>query len=157
MNAAHLHLAVNHFPIAASSIGIVLLIIGLIFKKGEWIRASWMVFLLAALFAIPTYLSGEGAEDLINDVPGVMEPLIEPHEQMAFYALIALEALGLVSIIGLVTTRRGTIAPLLINLTLALSIFTAALVAYTANLGGQIHHQEIRPTLSSPADKERHD
>lgn len=153
MNAAHLHLAINHFPIAASSIGIVLLIFGLIFKKEEWIKASWIVFLLAALFAIPTYLSGERAEDLMNDIPGVMAPMIEPHERMALYALLSLTALGLVSVIGLAATRRGPIAPLLINLTLALSIFSAALVAFTANLGGQIHHPEIRPALPAATDK----
>ena len=158
MNAAYLHLAINHFPVVASSLGIILLVLGLVLKRNEWIKASWAVFILAALFAIPTYLSGQKAEELIEEIPGVSGPLIETHEDMAFYALISLETLGLLSLVAWIVARKRGLVPTLINLTLVVSIFTATLVGYTANLGGLIHHPEIRPGfIPAPNDNSHKD
>lgn len=157
MNAAHLHLALNHFPIAASSLGIILLVLGLVLKRNEWVKASWAIFIVSALFAIPTYLTDREAQELLDGVPGVSGPLIEPHEAMALYALISLETLGLLSFAAWIVSRKRGLSPLLINLTLVVSIFTAALVGYTANLGGLIHHPEIRPGFTPAPGGTGHD
>jgi hypothetical protein len=55
---------------------------------------SPVVFVFSALATIPTYLTGEPAEDAIEGVAGAIEPWIEPHEEAALVSLILGEALG---------------------------------------------------------------
>ena len=153
VNAAHLHLALNHIPVVGAGLGTVLLILGLLLKRNEWIKASWAVFIIAALIAIPTYFSGNEAEELVEDMAGISEPLIESHAEIGFYALLAVESLGSLALLAWIVSRKRGMVPLLTNLTLVLSFFTAALLGYTANLGGMIRHPEIRPGFTEPAER----
>jgi uncharacterized membrane protein len=61
-----------------------------------------------------------------------------------------------VGLIGLVAAVRGRPVPAKITSTaLVLSLATTALMARTANLGGQIHHEEIRSGApATPPERE---
>lgn len=61
MNNAHLHLMTNHLPILLPIVGLVLLIAGLILKSDIIKRASYGIFIVAAISAIFTLSKGEGA------------------------------------------------------------------------------------------------
>ena len=62
MNAAQIHLALNHAPLFLSVIGGGILILGMI-QKNETIKTlSLFLLLAAALFTIPVFLTGEGTE-----------------------------------------------------------------------------------------------
>ncbi len=51
-----------------------------------------MVFL--ALVTVPVYLSGEPAEEIVEDLAGVPHAFIEEHEEIAKVTLIATEVIG---------------------------------------------------------------
>jgi hypothetical protein len=150
MNLTHLHLALNHVPVLGTVFGLALFAYALWRKNNDIEKVALGVFVLAALLAIPTYFTGEPAEETIKSLPGVFESLIERHESAATIAFSALGVLGLISIVGLVAFRRGKlIPPWFASVTLAVAILVSGLMTWTANMGGKIRHSEIRPANGS--------
>ena len=93
MNAAQLHLALTHLPVVTALLAAVTLVIGAVGRTAATRRFGLALLLVAGLTAIPTQMSGEGAEEVVEDRPGVSEALIERHEDAAGVAL-ALTVLG---------------------------------------------------------------
>lgn len=83
MNDAHLHLVLNHLPIIIPLIGLLILIGGIIIKSEVVKRVAYLVFILGALAAIPAFATGEGAEEIIENMAGIDENLIKTHEEIA--------------------------------------------------------------------------
>lgn len=145
MNFTHVHLVLNHVPILGTVFGLALLAYALWRRKNELEKTALGVFALAALLAIPVYLTGEPAEDAVKSLPGVFESLIERHESAASIAFAALGLLGLFSVAGLIVFRREKLIPTwFASLALTAAIFVTGLMTWTANVGGQIRHTEIR-------------
>jgi hypothetical protein len=94
MNPAHLHLMLNHVPVLAVPFGLAVLGWAMFRPRPEFARLALIVFVFSALATIPTYLTGEPAEDAIEGVAGAIEPWIEPHEEAALVSLVLGEALG---------------------------------------------------------------
>ena len=63
MNPAHIHLLLNHFPTIGFGIGLALYLVGYWNKSDDLRRASLVIFFLIAVIAIPTYVSGNAAEE----------------------------------------------------------------------------------------------
>jgi uncharacterized membrane protein len=144
-NPAHTHLILNHVPVIGVVLGILLLMVALLGKSEDLKKASLGLFVVMAMVAIPAYLTGEPAEGIVKDLPGVSREMIEQHEEAALVALIALAVLGLCCLVGLYVFRRAPAMPTwLVVSILVLSIVVGGLMARTANLGGQVHHQELR-------------
>jgi uncharacterized membrane protein len=145
MNEAEMHLALNHLPLFGTLFGFLLLLVAVVRKSRDLKQAGLWLCLLAALGAIPVYLSGEPTEDLVENVPGVAPDLIEEHEESALWALVGIEVLGAASLAGLYLSRKtGEPPERLVQLCLVLALIAAAIVGRTAYLGGQIHHPEVR-------------
>jgi uncharacterized membrane protein len=150
MNATHLHLLLNHVPVLGSVFALGLLAFGMWRKSAELQKAAFGAFGIAALIAIPAYLTGEPAEESVESLPGVLEAIIENHETAASFAFGGILALGVIAILGLFLFRGGkNISPPFTVLILMGAITVSALMAWTANLGGQIRHTEIRPNAIS--------
>ena len=79
MNPAHLHLMLNHVPVLAIPFGLAVLGWAMFRRRPEFARLALIVFVFSALATIPTYLTGEPAEDAIEGVAGAIEPWVEPH------------------------------------------------------------------------------
>lgn len=144
MNAAHLHLLLNHVPVIGA-IGILLLALV------AWIRPSPDVLRTTLLFAagnaaaaLVVYLTADGAEDLVRRLPGVSRALIERHEDAALVATIAAAALGAAALAALLVYRTRTPPRWIARAMLLAAIIPVGLMGWTANLGGQIRHTEIR-------------
>ena len=147
MNQTHLHLLLTHLPIYGSILGAIVLVYALWTKSNQTKIAAYIVFILSSLGAGIAYLTGEAAEETVEDIQGIAKKQIEEHEEIAIVALVLLIILGLASIIGLFLTLRK---PLLTKTTawiiLFISIISFAVIAWTGYLGGQIRHTEINPT-----------
>ena len=156
MDASQIHLALNHFPLIVTFCGAALIAYAIIVRHLTILRVG-IVFLVVATFTtIPTYLSGEGAEDIAESFPGVSEAYIHAHEESAELTIVLIGLQGIVSLTVLVLIRNKTEFPGLASIILILmSIFVFVAVGRTAHLGGQIRHQELRPgnALSSPAEE----
>lgn len=167
MNWAHIHLMINHFPVIGVIFGFLLLVAAMVKKSEELKKVSLGIFIIMALIAIPVYLTGEPAEEMVEDLVGVSESIIEQHEEMALISLIAVILLGVTAAVGLFFFRHSvTIPGWFVVIALILSIIAGGLIGKTANLGGQIRHSEIRKDfqlsisdakIQKRSEKERHD
>jgi uncharacterized membrane protein len=154
MNAQHLHLLLNHVPVLGSAFGLGLLAYGLWRKSDELKKTAFGVFVIAALLAVPVYLTGEPAEDGVKSLPGVSKAMIGQHEEAAEVAFTAIIVLGVIALIGLFLFRRGRVVQVwFASLMLVVAIVVTGLMAWTANLGGQVRHTEIRSSAASAAGK----
>ncbi len=155
MNWAHVHLALSHLPVIGAIFGVLLLLLALLRKSEELKRVSLGVFVITALLALPVYFTGEPAEEVVEHLPGVAESLIERHENAALFALLMAGGAGVVALAGLILFRRAEKLPgWIVAATLVLSLATSGLMGWTANLGGQIRHTEIRAGFTAPAETE---
>lgn len=145
MNAAHIHLVVNHLPLFAVLIGGGLLAFGMVANQTALTRAAFVLGVVAAIGAVVSVQSGERAEDIVEEYAGVSEDAIHDHEEAAEGAQWAVVALGLVSLLGLVAPKSSArVRSAAEWAALALSVVSIALLARAANLGGLIRHPEIR-------------
>ena len=146
MNQIHVHLLITHLPIFGSILGAVVLIHGLWTKSNHTKIAAYIVFIISAIGAGIAYLTGEAAEETVEDIQGVAKKMIEEHEEFAIVALVSLIILGLASIIALfLTLRKPLLTKTIPWVILFISIISFALVVWTGYLGGQIRHTEVNP------------
>lgn len=150
MDATHLHLLLNHFPIIGTVLGVGLMAYGYLTSSDQVKKSALWTWFVMALIAIPVFLTGEPAEESIEGIAGVSEGLIEEHEEAATVAIWLMEALGLLSLVALVfsKTKDSLSKPLvLVSTVLGLVVFGA--MARTGYLGGQIRHSEIRSGVAA--------
>ena len=144
MNATQIHLALTHVPVMLSIIGLVILILSFFRKNDTLAKTALSILLAAGLLTIPVFFTGEGAEEVVEKLPGVSEAIIEKHEDFAKITLALVSVSGLLALIGLVAYAFGRFVTMVKVLALILSVVSAGAMAQTAHLGGQIRHSEIR-------------
>jgi uncharacterized membrane protein len=144
VNLPHIHLLLNHFPIIGTIIALGLFLFALIGKSDDLKRASLVIFAGIALLSIPTYMSGNGAEEALRKLPGVSKNAIMAHNNAALVSLVFVELTGMFAWLGLWQFRRflhargWTLATVVV-----LSIAAVFFMTVTGNTGGQIRHTEI--------------
>ena len=138
MTPAHLHLLLNHIPTIGFGLGIGLFVASLLAKSEDLKRASFVVFFIIALLAIPAYLTGNAASFVLQDESAVSQDVVAAHQDAAMLALVPMEVTGLLAWFALWRFRRWHLVALLV-----LSILTIGLMARAATLGGEVRHPEI--------------
>jgi len=146
MNNAHIHLVLNHIPIIGLGIVLFLLVLAELKRSVDIRRAGWILLILIGIIAIPTYFTGDPAEQVLEHSPiGETEEWIQIHEERAGPATLITLASALLAGICLWKDRSKKLAPgplIIITLLTALLAFGAML--WTAQAGGKIRHTEIR-------------
>ena len=149
MSPAHIHLLITHLPIFGALIGSLVLAYAIITKSNDTKIAAYGVLVLSTFGAGIAYLTGEAAEEVVEEIPGVVESTIKAHENFALIALIGLIIMGLLSVIGLIAiVNKSTYAPKIAILVLIAAITSFGLVAITGYLGGKIRHTELAINIS---------
>lgn len=146
MNLAHLHLMLTHVPILGSLFSLWLLLLTLSPRNQHLQRTALWTLFLTGLCAAAAYLTGDPARTfLMKAAPSISADLNDQHAEVAVLALALSSVAGAVGLGGLWMypkerrfTRTFGVAS--IGLTLVSSIF----LAWTANLGGNIRHSELR-------------
>ncbi|MFV8465260.1 hypothetical protein [Flavobacterium sp. LB1P62] len=145
MNDAHLHMVVNHFPIIGTILGLGVLIAGIILKNNSVINTAYALFIVAALFALASMATGEGAEEMVEDMPNIGKRIIHEHEEIAEKLAIVLYLLGAISILGLVLNIKNHSKTKFISFVAAIvAIVSVYLTTLVGTSGGEIRHTEIR-------------
>lgn len=144
MNAAHMHLLLNHFPLVGFVFSLILLSVGLFRANDGYIKAGILVILISGLLAVPTYLLGEPAEKVIKSLPGFSERLVENHEEAAELAIWCIGATMLAAAVSLwLSGKRNMASKLALNSMLLLNFIALVMIGRTSNLGGKISHSEV--------------
>jgi len=145
VTAAHIHLFLCHVPVITIVFGLGWLAFGLWRGSQEIQKAALGMFIVAAVLAVPSYLTGEPAAGTIKGLPGFSERILEQHQAAAGVALASCIALGIVALAGLIHFRGRVVTGWFSVLLLVAALVVGVLIARTANLGGQVRHSEIRP------------
>lgn len=154
MNDAHLHLVVNHFPIIGTIFGFGILIVGLFFKNNTVKNTAYYIFIVTAIFAALSMATGDGAEQMVKNMPNIGIKIIHIHEGMAEKLAIVLYVLGIVSLIGLYTNIKNHSKSNLVSyLVLIIGAVAVFLGQQTGTSGGEIRHTEIRATTTETIRK----
>jgi uncharacterized membrane protein len=158
MNDAHWHLVVNHFPIIGSIFGLGILIAGLVLKNKTSINTAYIIFIVAAMFALASMATGEGAEEMVEDMPNIGHEIVHEHEEMAEKLALALYVLGAVSILGLVLNiKQHSKARWVSLVAVVLGLIAIFLGKVTGTTGGEVRHTEIRAEAGTNAAPSEHD
>jgi hypothetical protein len=145
MNAAEIHLAVNHLPVLGPPFAAALLAAAMWRRSGELQCAGFLVLLGTGLAALVAYRSGLGAADIVADLADVSSPAIERHLHAARLTLWAsVASAAAVTMTFARTARRGGFRRGAAAVGLALALALSGAGAWTAHLGGEIRHTEIR-------------
>lgn len=163
MDTASLHLMLNHVPVLGVVFALAIGIAGGVFKSMAIIRVALGMLVFSAIAAVPVYLTGDEAEEIVEKLPGVSESIIGQHESAALISLVLIGVSGLFAVVTLVFGRSFTsrLPQLMVAATMLVTFLTTASILRTANLGGQIRHTEIRrltngvatPDTGIPAQK----
>ncbi|MCX6125861.1 MAG: hypothetical protein NTV34_14095 [Proteobacteria bacterium] len=153
-NGAQLHLLVNHLPVVGF-LGICLaLLAATVLQSLEVKKFVLLATMIVGLTGLAPYLSGEPAEDVVEQLPGVSKDQIHEHEELAEKATILSVVTALAAGAALLLARKkpDTLKKSL-PIVFSLSLVSAGLMAAAAHEGGKIRHPEITSdaagTLSS--------
>lgn len=144
MNSTHIHLLLNHFPIVGTMIGSLLLLWGIVSKQINIKTTAAVVLTAMAIAAIPVYLTGEPAEEAVENLPGVSDALMEMHEEAANLAIWLMGITGVFSLVAIVLQMKQN--PKAASVFLLAGVFSiiSLAMARTGYYGGKIRHTEIR-------------
>ena len=156
MNGAHWHLVVNHLPIIFPIVGVIVMITGLISKSEAVKRTAFMIFVFGALAAIAAMNTGEGAEEVVENINGVSENFIESHEEAAETFAILSYILGGISLLGLwASFKQKSFSSIISIATLIFAFVVVFFAKQTGTTGGEIRHTEIRSGNNIPASENK--
>lgn len=149
MNGAHIHLIINHIPVVSIPLAVLFLSYAVISKHEPTQRFSLKVLMFCLLSTMAAYATGEPAEKTVEGLTAIHAQAIHPHAQagkMAMYFSLASAFLAFV-ILKMKNPRKIAI---LIQVLIAMCIWSTGYLWYVAHLGGKIHHPEFEMT-STPA------
>lgn len=148
MNGAQLHLALNHLPVVTLLLAAGVLAAGLALRNASVRRTALALLVVAGLSAGPAFLTGEPAEDVVENLADVSHARIHAHEEFAEASLVATVVVALLAVGVLVVERRRTPPAWTHGALLVAAMGAMGMMAWTAHLGGQIRHAEIAGTTS---------
>jgi hypothetical protein len=147
MNAAHLHLIINHLPIFATWLAVPVAIYGVIATGTPHVlRINAFLLLCAGLATVVAMESGEDAEDMVEALPNVNSLDIHAHSEMAHAAAKVALATSAVSLMAVVVDgfSRGRRRRRWTFVLLVSAIASGVMMTRTGLSGGQINHPEIK-------------
>ncbi len=157
MNDAHLHMLVNHFPIIGSIFGLGILITGLVLRNNILKNTAYVLFIISAVFGFLSMSTGEGAEEMVEEMESVGHHIIHEHEEIAEKFILVMYATGIFSILSLIASiKKHKLAKISAIITLILAIAAVVLAKNVGTTGGEVRHTEVRETenktVINPAD-----
>lgn len=144
---------INHFPIILATMGALAVLLAVVRgQRGIWLYAT-VSLTLAALTVIPTYFTGEPAEEALNRPWYVARGAMHTHEDAAKISAILVLLAGAVALVAwrrLVRYPREVRMPGGLRAALVVtSLAAAGAIGYASLLGGRIVHDA--PVLQGPA------
>ncbi len=152
MNGAHLHLMVNHFPIVGIQLALIALLIAYFKKSDDGLRLSFILFIIAGFSAIPTVITGGMAEEVVETFHKLTggahlhggaghHEAIEEHEEAAEVAVFLAVLCGVLGAAGIFLKQKARLIALVLIIA---GVIATAQLGVVANLGGEIHHPELK-------------
>ena len=140
LNAAYIHLSINHTPILASLFGSGLLAYGLWRKSKTVENCGHALLRVSAVSAIPTVITGLKSQDIVRPIPNVPEAVIQKHLKSAIASTALSWAQAGLAVSALKHNGQGSRS----KAVMGLSLLTNAVMILAAHWGVEIRHSETR-------------
>lgn len=139
MNAVHVHLIVNHLPMAATLFGCILLAYGWTKKSEPLVNAALCTFMAAAAVVAVVYFTGAEAEDVLLPAYGLKATRIHAHSLAGELTVYACAANGLIAYAAYELYRERKPAASKVILALAVvSVAVTVMMIWTGWSGARI-------------------
>jgi len=153
MNDAHLHLLFNHLPIIIPIVGLLVLFVNIIVRSEIVQRVGYLILILGAIATVPAFFTGEGAEEIVENLEGITHDIIHEHEEVAETFAILSYILGGLSLLGLwANLKRKSFSLWLGYAIFAYGFVVLVFAQQTGVTGGEIRHTEIRKGAVIPQE-----
>ena len=136
MSWDYVHLITHPFAIVLSIAGAVVGLTGWMLGRDELEWYGVLSLLLAGVFAVPSYLTGIAAADVVADRIFVRPSVVQTHRTWATWAAVTLVTAGIFA--GFAVAHRKDRA--LRRLALVAGLAAAVLTGITSFRGGMIEH-----------------
>ena len=136
MSWDYLHLVTHPFPIVLVTIGMVAGLLGWALDREGLERYGVISLLIAGALAIPSYLTGLAAADVIADRTFVQPSIVQTHRTWATFAAFALLTCGIFALFSMLQPADRRLR----RFVFVIAIPTAMLTAFAAFRGGKIEH-----------------
>lgn len=161
MNQAHLHLILVHIPVVLMPTATLLLVFAHLRKQTAIVPTICALFVVASLFAGAGFSLGEGAEEIVEHLPGISEHLIEEHEEAGDVALVLSIIAGVLALAtGIICSKFQALQRIALTALFITGAAASFSLGYTAYEGGKIRHPEAydadstKPTGTHEEDKD---
>lgn len=157
MNDAHFHLVVNHLPLIFPLVGAIVLVTGILTRSEPIKRTGYLVFILGSVSTVLAMSSGEGAEEVVEEIKGVSQNFIHEHEEKAELFALLSYGLGLISLLSLwFSWKQKRLSKPASLIVLAFSFVVLFFGKQTGTSGGEIRHTEIRENEVISGNSDEH-
>jgi uncharacterized membrane protein len=151
VNWEYLHLITHPFAIVLPIAGVAVGLAGWAAGREELERYGLISLLLAAIAAVPSYVTGISTADDVANRTFVEPGLVQDHRTWATWAAILLVTCGIFAGFSIAQPKDGRLR----RFVLLLGALAAALVGYAAFRGGKIVHGDQPPaTVTVPVGEE---
>lgn len=148
MNWEYLHLVTHPFAIVLPIVGVGVGLVGWIAGREELERYALISLLIAAVAAVPSYITGISTADDVAARTFVEPGLVQDHRTWATWAAILLLTCGIFAGFSMAQPKDRRLR----RFVLIVGVLAAGLVGYSAFRGGKIlHGEDGRAAESLPA------
>ncbi len=153
MNAAHIHLLLNHFPLATLLFGFIILITAKFLRNETVLKVALGILVIGGFMGAAAFFTGEPAEHFLKELPHFQEKLIQEHEAAGKYGLISTIITAVVAAGGLYfSLKKGSVPKAYLIFILVVNFWALTVIGRTSYLGGMIGHSEIRGEIPRPVE-----
>lgn len=146
MNWEYLHLVTHPFAIVLPIVGSAVGLAGWVANRDELERYGLISLLIAAVAAIPSYITGISTADEVSARIFVEPGLVQDHRTWATWAAILLVTCGIFAGFSLAQPKDRRLR----RFVLIVGVVAAGLVGYSAFRGGKIvHGEEVRDAAAA--------
>jgi len=148
LNWEYLHLVSHPFAIVLPIVGVAVGLVGWIAGRDELERYGLFSLLIAAVAAIPSYITGVSTADEVAARTFVEPGLVQDHRTWATWAAIMLVTCGIFAAFSIAQPKDQRLR----RFVLVVGALAAGLVGYSAFRGGKIVHGEDGQTSEAVTD-----
>lgn len=136
MTWEHLHLVAHSFPTVLLVTGAVIGVLGWILHRPELERWALVALLVGGVFAIPAYVTGVVAADVVEQRTFIQPSIVQTHRFAATWAAVLILTAGVLAGFALYESEDRRLRRFVI----VVGVVAAGAVGYAAYLGSQIVH-----------------
>lgn len=143
MLGVQLHLILNHISLIGIPVALAFLGIGYLKKNDLLQKTALLILILVSLMIIPTYLTGDMAEEALETTPAFSEHQVETHEESAELALTLTLILGGFSGLTLLLWH-SKFKSISLYAVFSVALLSVIGLSFAAHQGGLIRHTELQ-------------